>query len=143
MVNIKLMAFFIIYLFSGFSYSKEVKNIENLKYDIVDEGRSKVEQEGCALFRPTKEQLIDYFNQATRMDEGGSIGHQHYSPCITTGKVTFEDGNSVSFTLQSSGFTSGNFGNKEAIYFFHKDNKWYDPFECTYAMGDEAEPGCD
>lgn len=57
MVNIKLMAFFIIYLFSGFSYSKEVKNIENLKYDIVDEGRSKVEQEGCALFRPTKEQL--------------------------------------------------------------------------------------
>lgn len=143
MINIKLMAFFVIYFLSGFSYAKEVKNIEIIKYGIAYEGRSKVEQEGCALFRPTKEQLIDYFNQATRMDEGGSVGHQYYSPCITVGKVTFEDGNSVGFTLQSSGFTSGNLGNKEAIYFFHKDNKWYDPFECTYAMGDESEPGCD
>ena len=58
MVNIKLMAFFIIYLFSGFSYSKEVKNIENLKYDIVDEGRSKVEQEGVHCSVQLKNNLL-------------------------------------------------------------------------------------
>lgn len=143
MVNKKIIISILLSIFPCMAISSKVSHVEIESTGIAYEGRSKVEQEGCALFRPTKEQLTDYFNQADKMDEGGSVGHQYFSPCITVGKVTFEDGNSVSFTLQSSGFTSGNFGNKEAIYFFHKDNKWYDPFECTYAMGDESEPGCD
>ncbi|MFC0138988.1 hypothetical protein ACFFJN_01980 [Erwinia mallotivora] len=77
------------------------------------------------------------------MEEGGQTEHKYYSPCIVTGSVVFKDGKSGKFTLQSSGFGSGTFGNKEVIYFFHEKNPWFDPFQCSYAMGDEPDPGCD
>ncbi|MGV3345040.1 hypothetical protein ACGVWS_04590 [Enterobacteriaceae bacterium LUAb1] len=143
MVNKKTILILFFSIFSGLAWSDKVTDIEIEKVGIAYQGRSKVEQEGCKLFRPTKEQIANYFNQASRMEEGGSTGHQYYSPCIATGKVTFKDGKSGEFTLQSSGFGSGTFGNKEVIYFFHKDNQWVDPFQCTYAMGDEPEPGCE
>ncbi|WP_455815182.1 hypothetical protein [Pseudomonas graminis] len=143
MINLKLMAFFVIYFLSGFSYAKEVKNIEFLKYGIAYEGRSKVEQEGCALFRPTKEQLVEFFEKARELEYGGSIAHQYYSPCIATGTVSFKDGTSGRWSIQSSGYGYATLNNNKPMDFFYKDNKWYDPFECTYAMGDESEPGCD
>lgn len=122
--------------------SAMVTHVEIKDSGLAYEGRSEVEQEGCKLFRPTEKQLINYFNEAARTSEGGQTGKQYYSPCIATGKVTFKDGKSGRFTLQSSGFGSGNFGDREVIYFFRKDNPWLDPFRCTYAMSDEVEPDC-
>lgn len=124
------------------SFSQHVTNVEIDKTGIAYQGRSEVEHEGCKLFQPTREQLVNYFNRAARREEDGRPGHQYYSPCIVAGKVTFTNGDSGRFTLQSSGFGYATFNHKE-VHFFHKDNPWFDPFQCTYAMGDEVEPGCD
>ncbi|MGV3345038.1 hypothetical protein ACGVWS_04580 [Enterobacteriaceae bacterium LUAb1] len=143
MVNKKTILVIICSAFSSLAWSDKVTNIEIEESGISYEGHSKVEQEGCKLFRPTKEQMINYFNKASELEYGGSTEHQYYSPCIATGTVTFKDKTSVKWTVQSSGFGYGTFSNKKFINFFYKDNQWVDPFQCTYAMGDEPEPGCE
>ncbi|WP_380178407.1 hypothetical protein [Kalamiella sp. sgz302252] len=120
-----------------------VNHIEITESGIAYEGRNQTEQEGCKLFKPSEQEVADYFSQAASMKEGGQAGKKYFSPCITTGKVAFADDRSGSFTLQSSGFASVTFGDKEVTYFFRKNNPWVDPFQCSYAMGDEAEPGCE
>jgi len=141
MVIDKLIYVFLFFIFSNLAYSKGVRNIEVNKVGGVYEGHSITEKKGCKLFRPTKEQVINYFNKAKELKYGGSIEHQYYSPCIATGIVTFKDGTTGKWTIQSSGFGYGTFNN-EAMNFFYKDNEWNDPFKCSYAMGDESEPGC-
>lgn len=121
--------------------SDEVVSIEINKSGIAYQGHSKTEQDGCKLFRPTKEQLAEYFNHSQRLEFGGWRENKYYSPCIVTGKVTFKSGQSGKFTIQSSGFGYGTF-NKKDINFFHKKNKWFDPFQCTYSMGEETELDC-
>lgn len=140
-MNIKFIVLFL--LFFKAVYAKDVSNIEILKTGIVYEGHSETEKEGCKLFIPTKEQLVEFFEKSTELEYGGSIEHQYYSPCIATGTVLFKDGTYGRWTIQSSGYGYGTLNNNNPMSFFHKDNKWYDPFECTYAMGDEPEPGCD
>ncbi|WP_261642095.1 hypothetical protein [Erwinia mallotivora] len=142
MVNIKIALIFFFTFSSRFACSDVVTDIEINESGIAYIGHSKVEQEGCKLFRPTPEQLAEYFNQAQRLEFGGWREHTYYSPCIVTGKVSFKSGQSGKFTIQSSGYGYGTFNNK-AINFFHKENPWFDPFQCSYAMGDEPDPGCD
>ncbi|MEI2264507.1 hypothetical protein [Erwinia sp. CGal63] len=142
MVNNKFLFAIMVFLFPGQPFADRVVKIEIEKTGIAYKGRSEVEQEGCKLFRPTEKQLIQYFNQAQRLEFGGWREHKYYSPCIVIGRVTFKEGMSGRFTLQSSGFGYGVF-NHQQINFFNEFNPWFDPFQCTYAMGDEVEPGCD
>lgn len=104
MVNTKLIYFLPFFVFSNLACSKEVSNIKINKVGIAYEGHSETEKEGCKLFRPTKEQIINYFNKAKVLKYGGSIEHQYYSPCIATGMVTFKDGSTGQWIIQSSGF---------------------------------------
>lgn len=142
MVNEKVILIFFFPAFFSLASSDEVTSVEINKSGIAYQGHSKVEQEGCKSFKPTQEQLTEYFNQSQKLEFGGWQEHKYYSPCIVTGKVSFKNGQSGKFTVQSSGFGYGRFNNKD-INFFRKKNKWFDPFQCTYAMGDESEPGCD
>lgn len=143
MVNRKLLTTLILATISTSVSSKDVNNVEILSIGIAYEGHSETEKEGCKLFRPTKEQIINFFKNAQEPEYGGSVEHKYYSPCISTGTVTFTDGTSGEWTIQSSGFGYATFGDKKSINFFYKDNNWVDPFQCAYASGDEVEPGCE
>lgn len=95
------------------------------------------EREACKVYRPTEEQLVRYFNLATESQESGNLLHEYYSPCIATGKIKFKDGASGVWTVQSSGLGLAIFDNGESAVFFHKDNKWTDPYACTYGLSND------
>ncbi|WP_455811421.1 hypothetical protein [Pseudomonas graminis] len=95
------------------------------------------ERETCKVYKPTKEQLVRYFNLATESQESGNLLHEYYSPCIATGKIKFKDGASGVWTVQSGGLGLAIFDNGESSVFFHKDNQWTDPYACTYGLGND------
>ena len=137
----KILAICIFLSFSGFIHAKdrEITSIEILETGVAYEGHSKIEQKVCSFFQPTKKQLIEYFEKSDWLNEGGEISHQYYSPCIVIGKVTFKNGISVKWTIQSSGYGYGVFNYNKNMIFFRKNNEWFDPFQCTYSMGDDED----
>ncbi|MGR2856839.1 hypothetical protein FY046_12435 [Erwinia sp. 1181_3] len=84
----------------------------------------------CRLFNPTKEQLINYFAKAEEADYIGEWLHEHYSPCVASGTVTFKDGSYGTWGLHSSGLggvtfqDKNNFGKRKS--FLYLDNAWED-----------------
>lgn len=67
------MSNFLCFLFfPDFVYSKNVRNIEILKIGIAYEGYRETEKEGGKLFKPTKEQIVNFFEKAKELEYGGS-----------------------------------------------------------------------
>ncbi|MTD26646.1 hypothetical protein [Erwinia sorbitola] len=127
-------------LFSTISHGRVVSEIEVKETGIHAIGRNdKYEKKACKVFRPTKKQLIHYFNQAKESEESGKILHEYYSPCLAKGLIKFQDGSSGRWILQSSGFGYVIFSSNQTTYFFHKNNQWTDPYACTYGLSDEIE----
>lgn len=84
----------------------------------------------CRLFNPTKEQLVTYFAVAREDEFGVGWIHEYYSPCITSGTVTFKDGSYGIWGLHDSGLGSVYFEDKvnagKKRLFLHLDNAWDD-----------------
>lgn len=142
MVKFKKVCIATLSLLLIFSVSAQARVVSELvvkEIGLHTEGRKdKTEEVACKVFRPTKEQLIRYFNLAKESKESGNILHEYYSPCLATGLITFEDGDSGSWILQSSGFGYVTFSNNETTYFFHNQgNQWTDPYACTYGLSDD------
>lgn len=142
MVKFKKLCIATLSLLLIFSVSAQARVVSELvvkEIGLHTEGRKdKTEEVACKVFRPTKEQLIRYFNLAKESKESGNILHEYYSPCLATGLITFEDGDSGSWILQSSGFGYVTFSNNETTYFFHNQgNQWTDPYSCTYGLGND------
>lgn len=132
---IVLFSFFII---SSQAQGKEVSQLDVEGIGLHYDGRTdKNEEEVCKVFRPTKKQMIRFFNQAKESKKSGNLLHEYYSPCVSTGQVKFKDGSSGHWTVQSSGLGLVIFDNGEAATFFLKDNQWTDPYACTYGLGDD------
>lgn len=136
--NFVLVLSLLIFIF-GHAQGKVVKDIEITEAGTHDEGRNDINEiEACKVFVPKKEQLIRYFNLAKESKESGNVLHEYYSPCLATGLIKFEDGDSGSWVLQSSGFGYVTFSNDETTYFFHNQgNQWTDPYACTYGLGND------
>lgn len=139
MVKTSLLTLLYFSLISIQSYAGIVESIDIQDSGIIYKERSDVEKDGCRLFTPNKAQVVDFFNQAKTFSEGGAIEHEYYSPCIAIGKIAFKNGTAGRWTLQSSGFGYVTFENKKTTYFFYKHNSWFDPFACTYGVGDEPK----
>lgn len=143
MANNKYKAAIILMLISfsfTSSYAREVKHIDIKETGISDKKDS--EESGinqCEEFKPQKAQLIHFFRLAREEKEYGSALHEYYSPCITTGTVSFKDGTSGDWKLRSSGLATVFFNNGETSTFFYRNNKWKDPYACNYGLGDEPE----
>ncbi|WP_143331390.1 hypothetical protein [Burkholderia ubonensis] len=58
--------------------------------------------EGCKKFKPTINQVKHYFEKAYPV-ESHTITTERYSPCYTTGTITFSDNSSGKFQLYSGG----------------------------------------
>ncbi len=142
MVNFKNM-FFIIFFFGFFSYQAKARVVSDItikSLGVRAEGRTdETEAVACKVYKPTKKQLTRFFKLAEESKERGTLLHEYYSPCVSFGTVKFKDGASGSWTIQSSGLGTVIFDNKDVTTFFLKDNKWTDPYACTYGMSDEIE----
>lgn len=141
MVILKKINFFFICLFIVVSMQTQARVVTEIKIEEIgayDEGRkNKNEEEACKVYRPTKKQMIRFFNLAKESEKSGSLLHEYYSPCLATGKIKFKDGATGVWTVQSSGLGLAIFDNGESAVFFLKDNQWTDPYACTYGLGDD------
>lgn len=132
---------FLFFFISTQAQGREVSQLDVEGIGLHYDGRTdKNEEEACKVFRPTKKQMIRFFNQAKESKKSGNLLHEYYSPCVSTGEVKFKDGSSGHWTVQSSGLGLVIFDNGEAATFFLKDNQWTDPYACTYGLSDE--PSC-
>lgn len=136
--NILLAVLSGVVIFSNQVQSREVSDISIKDIGQYDEGRGyKHERDVCKNFRPTKKQIIRFFNLAKESKESGDLLHEYYSPCLSSGTIKFKDGSSGDWTIQSSGLAFAILDNGESLVFFHKDNKWTDPYACTYGLGND------
>lgn len=142
--NLMLM-FFLFSVFFTHAQSRVVERIEIKESGSHDESRRfeyQYEKMACKKFKPTKEQIIHYFKMSEEANGSGSWLHEYYSPCISRGTVVFKDGSSGMWNIQSSGLGFVIFNNGKTANFFYKNNKWTDPYACSYGLGDDPEPGC-
>ncbi|TDS98879.1 hypothetical protein [Erwinia rhapontici] len=129
---------FIFFFISTQAQGREVSQLDVEGIGLHYDGRTdKSEEEACKAFRPTKKQMIRFFNHAKESKKSGNLLHEYYSPCVSTGELKFKDGSSGHWTVQSSGLGLVIFDNGEAATFFLKDNQWTDPYACTYGLGDD------
>ncbi|MFK8257445.1 hypothetical protein ACFL9S_06610 [Erwinia sp. AnSW2-5] len=91
----------------------------------------------CKDFRPTREQIINYFNSARELNENETLLHEYYFPCIAKGNVNLDENIKGEWTLQSSGLAYILTDKKKNIVFFLKDNQWEDPYACMYGLSGE------
>ncbi|WP_456308990.1 hypothetical protein [Serratia proteamaculans] len=134
----------LIVIFSSlFFISMQVQGRVVSDIDIKDVGQQsqgredKSEEEACKVFIPTKKQMIRFFNLAKESKKSGGLLHEYYSPCVSSGSVKFKDGSSADWTVQSSGLAFAILNSGESVVFFLKDNKWTDPYACTYGLGND------
>ncbi|MGR2856490.1 hypothetical protein FY046_10650 [Erwinia sp. 1181_3] len=136
--NILLSILSCVVFFSNQVNGREIIDIKVKDIGQYDEGRGyKNERESCKHFRPTKKQIIRFFNIAKESKESGNLLHEYYSPCLSSGTIKFKDGSSGDWTVQSSGLAFAILDNGESLVFFHKDNQWTDPYACTYGLGND------
>ena len=124
-----------IFLFCSSSQARGVRDIE-----ILESGKSREADalEVCKRFRPTVKQIRNFFTRAYPV-EGYMFSHERYSSCYAAGTLKFDDGSSGKWDLSSSGVATFIFTRGDAVTLFYKNNKWYDPFACTYGLGDVGE----
>ncbi|MET1536273.1 hypothetical protein, partial [Burkholderia sola] len=92
----------------------------------------------CIKFRPTVKQVRNFFSRAYPV-EGYMFSHERYSPCYASGTLKFDGGSSGRWDLSSSGVATFIFTRGDAVTLYYKNNKWHDPFACTYGLGDLGE----
>lgn len=141
MVKLKrtlIVALSLIFFIPTHTLGRVVSYVDVEGVGLIYDGRNdQNEEEACKVFKPTKKQVVRFFNMAKESIKHGTLLHEYYSPCISLGAIRFEDGSSGRWTLQSSGLAFVIFDNGESATFFHKKNQWTDPYACTYGLGDD------
>ncbi len=92
----------------------------------------------CKKFRPTLKQVRRYFTKAYPVESYISTT-ERYSDCYATGTIEFSDNSKGDWTISSSGTGGITWTRGDYVNLLYKHNKWYDPFACTYGLGDEGE----
>jgi len=136
--SIFIAALSLFFVIPTHAQARVVSQVDVEGVGLIYDGRNdKNEEEACKVFKPTKKQVVQFFNKAKESKKHGTLLHEYYSPCISLGAIKFEDGSSGRWTLQSSGLAFVIFDNGESATFFHKGNQWTDPYACTYGLGDD------
>ncbi|RQV23105.1 hypothetical protein DF132_15100 [Burkholderia cenocepacia] len=97
-------------------------------------------RDACKNFTPTVDQLKRFFSRAAPID-GRFVAHDYYSPCHSSGTVSFPDGSSGRWRVYSSGTASLTWAsNGNTVYLYNgRHNGWHDPFACSYGLHDEDD----
>lgn len=139
MVKQSLCALSVALLTMGGAQARPVKHVE------IDAAGLNLESvknpnaiEACKKFKPTKEQVTRFFERAYPV-ESYILTTERYSSCYAKGSLTFSDGSFGTWILYSSGTALFTFSRGDQVNFFHKNNKWHDPYACTYGLGDRGQ----
>ena len=97
------------------------------------------EARACKKFRPTKRQLVRFFNRAQPPVDNAALLHERYSSCAAEGSIRLTDGSFGRWVLFSSGVASITFDDGRIVDLFYRHNGWRDPYACTYGMSGEPE----
>jgi hypothetical protein len=133
-----IFALSIIFMYSHQTSARTVESMELKEVGLNSRAKEHPgEIDMCKDFRPTKEQIINYFNSARKLSEDETLLHEYYSPCVAEGYVKFKGNLNGEWILQSSGLAYMLTDKKKTIVFFLKDNKWEDPYACMYGLSGE------
>lgn len=124
-------------IFTRNCHARTVTNIE-IKAVGMNNSNDKNAAGACKQFRPTKNQIVRFFNKAYPV-EAHMLTEERYSSCYAEGKLDFSDGHSGKWILYSSGIATFIFTRGDVVYLFRKNNKWHDPYSCTYGLSEKAE----
>ncbi len=120
----------------------EARTVKTLRIEstgLTDETmKDEVAARACKSFKPTKRQVVDFFNKAYPV-ESYVLSQQRYSPCQAVGVLTFSDGSRGDWVLYSSGVAVFTFDRGDVVHLFNKPNRWHDPNACTYGLGEKGE----
>jgi hypothetical protein len=122
-------------LFCICTHARGVASIEIREYGKCRDADAASE---CKKFRPTVKQLRNFFSKAYPV-EGYMFTHERYSSCYATGALKFSDGSSGTWQLSSSGVATLTFTRGDVVTLYYKNNKWRDPFACTYGLGEAGD----
>ena len=124
---------------TGHGYARTVKSLEIEAVGQHDENlKNEAAERACKRFKPTKNQLIRFFNRAYPV-EADKILHERYSNCYAYGSLRFSDDSFGAWVMYSSGVARFTFNKGDVVYLFYKNNKWHDPNACTYGFTEEGE----
>lgn len=141
MGKLKISRFIIMVLFVLVSVSvpaRTVRYVDIQASGLYDEEQNdKNDEKECQVFQPTRQQILEFFNDAKETEESGNLLHEYYSPCLAKGIIIFKDGAYGKWIIQSSGLGYVTFDNNLTRWFFHKNNNWFDPYACNYGLSDE------
>ncbi len=120
----------------------EARTVQSLEIQAVGLALESVTDESeinaCKKFRPTKHQVIRFFNRAYPV-ETYMLSTERYSSCYAHGSLKYSDGSFGRWFLYSSGTATFTFNRGDSVNYFYRYNKWHDPFACTYGLGSEDE----
>ncbi|WP_207005321.1 hypothetical protein, partial [Trinickia mobilis] len=63
----------------------------------------------------------------------------HNSDCYATGFIEYSDNSKGEWTISSGGTGGITWSRGDYVHLFYKYNKWYDPFACSYGLGDKGK----
>ena len=126
-------------LMKGVAQARTVKHVEIEALGLILESAiNKNAIAACKKFKPTKEQVIRFFDSAYPV-ESYVLTTERYSSCYAKGSLMFSDGSFGTWILYSSGTALFTFNRGDVVFFFHKNNGWHDPYACTYGLGDKGQ----
>lgn len=132
--NLKLKFFLLLILLvlTGYSHARSVKSVDISSIgQTLKEVTNPYEINACKKFRPTKKQVINYFNHAYPV-ELNVIIKSRYSSCYAEGDLSFSDGSFGTWRLYSSGGSTFIFNSGDTVTLLYKHNQWHDPNAGTY-----------
>ena len=106
--------------------------------DTYKDGNDEILIEQCKKFKPTVKQAALFFSKADPIP-GVILMHERDSPCYAKGSIIFGDGLSGEWILYSGGTARLDWTRGGTVYLMHKQNKWHDPFACSYGLNNEGE----
>lgn len=123
-----LVSFFLI----GFSYANPVTSLNLVSIGkTLKEVTNPSEINACKKFRPTSEQVINFFNHAYPV-ENHFATDTRYSSCYAQGDIKYGDQLPGKWMLYSSGIATLILNDGNSVNLFYEHNTWYDPNEGGY-----------
>ncbi len=117
---------------TGFSEAQSVSSVNIVSIgQTLKEVTNPYEIRACKKFRPTKEQVINFFNHAYPV-ESHFADDTRYSSCYAQGDVKYGDQLPGKWMLYSSGIALLVLNDERSVNLFYDHNQWHDPNGGTY-----------
>ncbi|MBV8273344.1 MAG: hypothetical protein JO067_13830 [Cupriavidus sp.] len=113
------------------SSDAQARGVKSVTIEKIGASTKSSDREYCKPFRPSVEQIRDYFSHAYPVP-GVYALKPRYSPCYATGRVQFDDGFDGKWIIYSGGTSYIDWSIGGQVTLFYKKRKWFDPYTDMY-----------